>query len=121
MLLYLLISALNKIYILSFIKYMPCKRNFFQGDWHQNLKKSTEKIHIEKFPLFLCIESLHCFPEGALQSLREKGQVLLDQMSTQTSFSYGKDVSIENKENNDHIHSVMEDMQLRKQRFLFFS
>ncbi|KAF4108790.1 SEC14 domain and spectrin repeat-containing protein 1 [Onychostoma macrolepis] len=54
--------------------------------------------------------------EGALQSLREKGQVLLDQMSTQTSFSYGKDVSIENKENIDHIHSVMEDMQLRKQR-----
>uniref|UniRef100_A0A9J8CT56 SEC14 and spectrin domains 1 n=1 Tax=Cyprinus carpio carpio TaxID=630221 RepID=A0A9J8CT56_CYPCA len=55
--------------------------------------------------------------EGALQSLREKGQVLLDQMSTQTSFSYGKDdVSIENKENIDHIHNVMEDMQLRKQR-----
>uniref|UniRef100_A0A8C1GY18 SEC14 and spectrin domains 1 n=1 Tax=Cyprinus carpio TaxID=7962 RepID=A0A8C1GY18_CYPCA len=54
--------------------------------------------------------------EGALQSLREKGQVLLDQMSTQTSFSYGKDVGIENKENIDHIHSVMEDMQLRKQR-----
>lgn len=54
--------------------------------------------------------------EGALQSLREKGQVLLDQMSTQTSFSYGKDVTIENKENIDHIHSVMEDMQLRKQR-----
>ncbi|XP_052422214.1 SEC14 domain and spectrin repeat-containing protein 1-like [Carassius gibelio] len=54
--------------------------------------------------------------EGALQSLREKGQVLLDQMSTQTSFSYGKDVSIENKENIDHIHSVMDDMQLRKQR-----
>ncbi|XP_056610719.1 SEC14 domain and spectrin repeat-containing protein 1 isoform X1 [Triplophysa dalaica] len=54
--------------------------------------------------------------EGALQSLREKGQVLLDQMSTQTSFSYGKDVTIENKENVDHIHSVTEDMQLRKQR-----
>uniref|UniRef100_A0A8C2GW31 SEC14 and spectrin domains 1 n=1 Tax=Cyprinus carpio TaxID=7962 RepID=A0A8C2GW31_CYPCA len=54
--------------------------------------------------------------EGALQSLREKGQVLLDQMSTQTSFSYGKDVGIENKANIDHIHSVMEDMQLRKQR-----
>ncbi|KAI7808310.1 SEC14 domain and spectrin repeat-containing protein 1 [Triplophysa rosa] len=54
--------------------------------------------------------------EGALQSLREKGQVLLDQMSTQTSFSYGKDVTIENKENIDHIHSVTEDMQLRKQR-----
>uniref|UniRef100_A0A8C1AGM6 SEC14 and spectrin domains 1 n=2 Tax=Cyprinus carpio TaxID=7962 RepID=A0A8C1AGM6_CYPCA len=54
--------------------------------------------------------------EGALQSLREKGQVLLDQMSTQTSFSYGKDVSIENKDNIDHIHNVMEDMQLRKQR-----
>ncbi|XP_073701800.1 SEC14 domain and spectrin repeat-containing protein 1 [Garra rufa] len=54
--------------------------------------------------------------EGALQSLREKGQVLLDQMSTQTSFSYGKEVGSENKENIDHIHSVMEDMQLRKQR-----
>ncbi|XP_051998469.1 SEC14 domain and spectrin repeat-containing protein 1 [Xyrauchen texanus] len=54
--------------------------------------------------------------EGALQSLREKGQVLLDQMSTQTSWSYGKDVAIENKDNVDHIHSVMEDMQLRKQR-----
>ncbi|KAA0715511.1 SEC14 domain and spectrin repeat-containing protein 1 [Triplophysa tibetana] len=54
--------------------------------------------------------------EGALQSLREKGQVLLDQMTTQTSFSYGKDVTIENKENVDHIHSVTEDMQLRKQR-----
>ncbi|XP_052462725.1 SEC14 domain and spectrin repeat-containing protein 1 [Carassius gibelio] len=54
--------------------------------------------------------------EGALQSLREKGQALLDQMSTQTSFSYGKDVNIENKDNIDHIHGVMEDMQLRKQR-----
>ncbi|XP_067300529.1 SEC14 domain and spectrin repeat-containing protein 1 [Pseudorasbora parva] len=54
--------------------------------------------------------------EGALQSLREKGQVLLDQMSTQTSFSYSKDVGVENKDNIDHIHSVMEDMQLRKQR-----
>nr|XP_055071465.1 SEC14 domain and spectrin repeat-containing protein 1 [Misgurnus anguillicaudatus]XP_055071466.1 SEC14 domain and spectrin repeat-containing protein 1 [Misgurnus anguillicaudatus]XP_055071467.1 SEC14 domain and spectrin repeat-containing protein 1 [Misgurnus anguillicaudatus]XP_055071468.1 SEC14 domain and spectrin repeat-containing protein 1 [Misgurnus anguillicaudatus] len=54
--------------------------------------------------------------EGALQNLREKGQVLLDQMSTQTPFSYGKDVNIENKDNIEHIHSVMEDMQLRKQR-----
>ncbi len=40
-------------------------------------------------------------------------------MSTQTSFSYGKDVNSENKENVDHIHSIMEDMQLRKQRFLY--
>ncbi|XP_055071465.2 SEC14 domain and spectrin repeat-containing protein 1 [Misgurnus anguillicaudatus] len=54
--------------------------------------------------------------DGALQNLREKGQVLLDQMSTQTPFSYGKDVNIENKDNIEHIHSVMEDMQLRKQR-----
>ncbi|KAG9349460.1 hypothetical protein JZ751_027905 [Albula glossodonta] len=54
--------------------------------------------------------------EGTLQGLREKGQVLLDQISTQTSWSYGKDVTIENKENIDHIHGVMEDMQLRKQR-----
>ncbi|NP_878301.2 SEC14 domain and spectrin repeat-containing protein 1 isoform X1 [Danio rerio] len=54
--------------------------------------------------------------ESALQTLREKGQALLDQMSNQTSFSYGKEVGVENKENIDHIHSVMEDMQLRKQR-----
>ncbi|KAJ8403412.1 hypothetical protein AAFF_G00351840 [Aldrovandia affinis] len=54
--------------------------------------------------------------EGTLQVLREKGQVLLDQISTQTAWSYGKDVTIENKENIDHINGVMEDMQLRKQR-----
>ncbi|MBN3308416.1 SESD1 protein, partial [Amia calva] len=54
--------------------------------------------------------------DGALQGLREKGQVLLEQISNQTSWSYGKDVTIENKENIDHIQSVMEDMQLRKQR-----
>ncbi|XP_067085474.1 SEC14 domain and spectrin repeat-containing protein 1 isoform X2 [Osmerus mordax] len=55
--------------------------------------------------------------EGALQVLREKGQALMDQMSTQTTWSYGKeDVPVENKENIDHIQSVMEDMQLRKQR-----
>lgn len=54
--------------------------------------------------------------EGALQGLREKGQVLLDQISNQSSWVYGKDVPIENKENVDHIHNVMEDMQLRKQR-----
>lgn len=58
-----------------------------------------------------------CVLEGALQGLREKGQVLLDQISNQTSWFYGKDMQIENKENVDHIHSVMEDMQLRKQRF----
>ncbi|XP_017566096.2 SEC14 domain and spectrin repeat-containing protein 1 isoform X2 [Pygocentrus nattereri] len=54
--------------------------------------------------------------EGALQSLREKGQVLLEQISNQSSWFYGKDMQIENKENIDHIHSIMEDMQLRKQR-----
>ncbi|XP_076858438.1 SEC14 domain and spectrin repeat-containing protein 1 isoform X2 [Brachyhypopomus gauderio] len=54
--------------------------------------------------------------EGALQVLREKGQALLDQMSSQSSWFYGKDVPVENKENVDHVHSVMEDMQLRKQR-----
>lgn len=43
--------------------------------------------------------------------------MLLDQISNQTSWFYGKDMQIENKENVDHIHSVMEDMQLRKQRF----
>uniref|UniRef100_A0A8C8GIF7 CRAL-TRIO domain-containing protein n=1 Tax=Oncorhynchus tshawytscha TaxID=74940 RepID=A0A8C8GIF7_ONCTS len=54
--------------------------------------------------------------EGALVGLREKGQVLMDQMSNQTSWSYGKDVPIDNKDNVDHIQGVMEDMQLRKQR-----
>ncbi|XP_041940075.1 SEC14 domain and spectrin repeat-containing protein 1 [Alosa sapidissima] len=54
--------------------------------------------------------------DGALQGLKEKGQVLLDQMSNQASWSYGKEAPLENKENVDHIHSVMEDMQLRKQR-----
>uniref|UniRef100_A0A8C7JKL6 SEC14 and spectrin domains 1 n=1 Tax=Oncorhynchus kisutch TaxID=8019 RepID=A0A8C7JKL6_ONCKI len=52
----------------------------------------------------------------ALVGLREKGQVLMDQMSNQTSWSYGKDVPIDNKDNVDHIQGVMEDMQLRKQR-----
>nr|XP_036856152.1 SEC14 domain and spectrin repeat-containing protein 1 isoform X2 [Manis javanica] len=51
-----------------------------------------------------------------LQRLREKGQGLLDQISNQASWAYGKDVTIENKENVDHIQGVMEDMQLRKQR-----
>uniref|UniRef100_A0A8C6XXC8 SEC14 and spectrin domain containing 1 n=1 Tax=Naja naja TaxID=35670 RepID=A0A8C6XXC8_NAJNA len=51
-----------------------------------------------------------------LQGLREKGQGLLDQISNQASWAYGKDVTSENKENVDHIQGVMEDMQLRKQR-----
>ncbi|KAM6131965.1 LOW QUALITY PROTEIN: SEC14 domain and spectrin repeat-containing protein 1 [Phoenicopterus ruber ruber] len=50
-----------------------------------------------------------------LQGLREKGQSLLDQISNQASWAYGKDVTIENR-NVDHIQGVMEDMQLRKQR-----
>ncbi|XP_029567487.1 SEC14 domain and spectrin repeat-containing protein 1 isoform X2 [Salmo trutta] len=54
--------------------------------------------------------------EGSLAGLREKGQVVMDQMSNQTTWSYGKDVPIENKENIDHIQGVMEDMHLRKQR-----
>lgn len=48
--------------------------------------------------------------------MREKGQGLLDQMSNQASWAYGKDVTTENKENVDHVQGVMEDMQLRKQR-----
>ncbi|CAI9593536.1 unnamed protein product [Staurois parvus] len=54
--------------------------------------------------------------ETGLQGLREKGQSLLDQISNQASWAYGKDVSGENKENVDHIQGVMEDMQMRKQR-----
>lgn len=56
------------------------------------------------------------FLDLGLQGLREKGQSLLDQISNQASWAYGKDVTIENKENVDHIQGVMEDMQLRKQR-----
>lgn len=54
--------------------------------------------------------------DTGLQGLREKGQSLLDQISNQASWAYGKDVSGENKENVDHIQGVMEDMQMRKQR-----
>ncbi|XP_029461767.1 SEC14 domain and spectrin repeat-containing protein 1 isoform X2 [Rhinatrema bivittatum] len=54
--------------------------------------------------------------DSGLQGLREKGQGLLDQITNQASWAYGKDVSIENKENVDHIQGIMEDMQLRKQR-----
>ncbi|XP_073502907.1 SEC14 domain and spectrin repeat-containing protein 1 isoform X3 [Phyllobates terribilis] len=54
--------------------------------------------------------------DTGLQGLREKGQNLLDQISNQASWAYGKDVSTENKDNVDHIQGVMEDMQLRKQR-----
>lgn len=56
--------------------------------------------------------------DGALQGLKEKGQVLLEQMSNQASWTYGKEAPLENKDNVDHIHSVMEDMQLRKQRLV---
>ncbi|XP_053326941.1 SEC14 domain and spectrin repeat-containing protein 1 isoform X1 [Spea bombifrons] len=54
--------------------------------------------------------------DTGLQGLREKGQSLLDQISNQASWAYGKDVSSENKDNVDHVQGVMEDMQLRKQR-----
>ncbi|RXN31419.1 SEC14 domain and spectrin repeat-containing 1 isoform X1 [Labeo rohita] len=84
-----------------------CYRQASQLEFRQNVLQSAHEFHMTAQDVRF---------KGALQSLREKGQVLLDQMSTQTSFSYGKDVSIENKENIDHIHSVMEDMQLRKQR-----
>lgn len=57
-----------------------------------------------------------CTLDLGLQGLREKGQSLLDQISNQASWAYGKDVTTENKENVDHIQGVMEDMQLRKQR-----
>ncbi|GCC28553.1 hypothetical protein chiPu_0006984 [Chiloscyllium punctatum] len=54
--------------------------------------------------------------DTALQNLQEKGQGLLDQMTSQAPWTFGKDVSIENKDNIEHIQGLMEDMQLRKQR-----
>ncbi|KAG5852577.1 hypothetical protein ANANG_G00063940 [Anguilla anguilla] len=54
--------------------------------------------------------------EVGLQGLREKGQILLNQISNQTSWTYGKEVTGENKENVEHVQGVLDDMQLRKQR-----
>ncbi|KAM4608297.1 SEC14 domain and spectrin repeat-containing protein 1 [Polymixia lowei] len=56
--------------------------------------------------------------EGSLQALREKGQVVLEQMGNQPSWSEDdKETPAEEaKENIQHIQAVMEDMQLRKQR-----
>lgn len=67
-------------------------------------------------PLFKKLSLATFVLDVGLQGLREKGQGLLDQISNQASWAYGKDVTIENKENVDHIQGVMEDMQLRKQR-----
>lgn len=67
-------------------------------------------------PLFKKLNLATFVLDVGLQGLREKGQGLLDQISNQASWAYGKDVTIENKENVDHIQGVMEDMQLRKQR-----
>lgn len=75
-----------------------------------SLRKNLQKIPSDHWLFFP-------FPlDLGLQGLREKGQSLLDQISNQASWAYGKDVTIENKENVDHIQGVMEDMQLRKQR-----
>lgn len=75
------------------------------------LRKKPTKILSDYWPFFSFL-----LLDSGLQGLREKGQSLLDQISNQASWAYGKDVTIENKENVDHIQGVMEDMQLRKQR-----
>lgn len=79
----------------------------FPLHWDKNTPKLW--VIIDLFIPFLLLDL-------GLQGLREKGQSLLDQISNQASWAYGKDVTIENKENVDHIQGVMEDMQLRKQR-----
>ncbi|KAG7254970.1 hypothetical protein CRUP_021846 [Coryphaenoides rupestris] len=54
--------------------------------------------------------------EGSLQVLREKGQGLLDQVSSQPSLEMEDPLPAQTNDNIQHIHSVLDDMQLRKQR-----
>uniref|UniRef100_UPI003AAC98F2 SEC14 domain and spectrin repeat-containing protein 1-like n=1 Tax=Centroberyx gerrardi TaxID=166262 RepID=UPI003AAC98F2 len=56
--------------------------------------------------------------ESGLQALRQKGAELLDQMSSQPSWSLEETESpaADSQENIQQIQAVMEDMQLRKQR-----
>ncbi|CAL8265751.1 unnamed protein product [Lota lota] len=48
--------------------------------------------------------------------LREKGQGLLEQVSSQPSLEVEDPPPAQTNDNVHHIHSVLEDMQLRKQR-----
>ncbi|KAM3849709.1 SEC14 domain and spectrin repeat-containing protein 1 [Diretmus argenteus] len=56
--------------------------------------------------------------EAGLQALRQKGALLLDQVSSQPPWSLEEPQSpaADSQENIQHIQAVMEDMQLRKQR-----
>uniref|UniRef100_A0A667WSV3 SEC14 and spectrin domains 1 n=1 Tax=Myripristis murdjan TaxID=586833 RepID=A0A667WSV3_9TELE len=53
--------------------------------------------------------------EAGLQALRQKGALLLDQISTQP-LEETESPAADSQENVQHIQAVMEDMQLRKQR-----
>uniref|UniRef100_A0A8C4ZNR3 CRAL-TRIO domain-containing protein n=1 Tax=Gadus morhua TaxID=8049 RepID=A0A8C4ZNR3_GADMO len=53
---------------------------------------------------------------GHLQVLREKGQALLEQVSSQPPLEVEDPPPVQTNDNVHHIHSVLEDMQLRKQR-----
>uniref|UniRef100_A0A8C5L7V4 SEC14 and spectrin domains 1 n=1 Tax=Jaculus jaculus TaxID=51337 RepID=A0A8C5L7V4_JACJA len=106
-----------------------CYRQASQLEFRQNLLQAALEFHgvaqdvslsdlgssWEGTPLIKRFHLLLPILDVGLQGLREKGQGLLDQISNQASWAYGKDVTIENKENVDHIQGVMEDMQLRKQ------
>ncbi|KAG8559474.1 hypothetical protein GDO81_017350 [Engystomops pustulosus] len=80
------------------------------------LEEKLKSVEIGSSPINYLMNRLSSTLDTGLQGLREKGQNLLDQISNQASWAYGKDVSSENKDNVDHIQNVMEDMQLRKQR-----
>ncbi|XP_056468291.1 SEC14 domain and spectrin repeat-containing protein 1 isoform X1 [Gadus chalcogrammus] len=54
--------------------------------------------------------------ECSLQVLREKGQALLEQVSSQPPLEVEDPPPVQTNDNVHHIHSVLEDMQLRKQR-----
>nr|XP_057938829.1 SEC14 domain and spectrin repeat-containing protein 1 [Doryrhamphus excisus] len=56
--------------------------------------------------------------EAGLASLRQKGELLMEQMCSQTSWPLeeGESPAGEQQENVQQIHAVMEEMQLRKQR-----
>ena len=61
------------------------------------------------------VDVLMC-AEGSLQVLREKGQALLEQVSSQPPLEGDDPPPAQSNDNVHHIHSVLEDMQLRKQR-----
>lgn len=103
----------------------------------QNLKQLEEKLQSvgssfstknNRTLVLMIYVYLCCNPpsplgaEAGLASLRQKGGLLLEQMCSQPSWSLEETEGPagEQQDNVQHIQAVMEEMQLRKQRYLFF-